>query len=200
MSLVSQIESLLYVSNRPLSVAKLSELTGATEPQVQEALAAFAHTLNSAERGIVLMQQEDRVQIATAGTHAEVIAKYLREEFIGEMTKPQLETLTIIAYRGPISKGELEQIRGVNCGLILRNLMIRGLVEEIGQEGRRDAMVSVLRRFQVTFEFLKHLGLRRAEELPEYAALSRHEFIDEILKKDETPIHASIHERGTHEP
>jgi len=156
---------------------------------VQEALAEFAHTLNTTERGIVLIQQGDSVQIATAGTHADMIAKYLREEFIGEMTKPQLETLTIIAYRGPISKGELEQIRGVNCGLILRNLMIRGLVEEIGHEGMKDAhsgMLGMLRRFQVTFEFLKHLGLRRADELPEYAELSRHEFIDEVLKKNET--------------
>jgi len=67
--------------------------------------------------------------MTTAKESSEIVEKFLKEELTGEMTRPQLETLTIIAYRGPMTKMEIEQIRGVNCSLILRNLLMRGLVE-----------------------------------------------------------------------
>ena len=87
--------------------------------------------------------------------------------------------MTIIAYRGPIAKYELERIRGVNCSLIIRNLLLRGLIEEkSGREGQ-DSLYSV------TPDFLRFLGLSRAPDLPDYERLSRHESLESFLASAE---------------
>ena len=100
---------------------------------------------------------------------------YAKEEVSGELTKPSLETLTIVAYRGPVTKAELEQIRGVNCSLILRNLLIRGLIE-----GSFDK-VKATTVYDVTHDFVRFLGLAEVEELPDYAKLHNHETLLALL-------------------
>lgn len=186
MSLISQIESLLFISNRPLTARRLAELIDAKEDEAANALEELRAQTNREERGVHLVKVGNSYQVATRGEHAKLVAGFVKEELVGEMTKPQLETLTIVAYRGPVSKTELEQIRGVNCSLILRNLMIRGLVEEIAQgdaQGGSEGLGSMVRKYQVTHEFVRHLGLSGVEELPEYAQLSKHELLEEVMKQ-----------------
>jgi segregation and condensation protein B len=89
-----------------------------------------------------------------------------------------LETLTIIAYRGPVSRAEIEQIRGVNCAIILRNLLMRGLVEN--QEDKKK-MQTV---YNITFDFLQFLGLKEQSELPDYAKLNSSESLEKILSSE----------------
>ena len=89
-----------------------------------------------------------------------------------------METLTIIAYRGPITRLELEQIRGVNCSLILRNLMIKGLIEE-ERDGKR--MVS---DYRVSLNFTRYLGINKIEDLPDYQKLHSHENLVKLLEKE----------------
>lgn len=177
--LKTQIESLLFISNKPLTIKKLAEFCGREKVEVETTLEVLKEEYNQGEnKGIKIMTQGEVVQMATTAESSAVIEKFLKEELTGEMTRPQLEALTIIAYRGPITKLELEQIRGVNCSLILRNLMLRGLVEAYLD---KKLMTTV---YQVTLEFVRHLGLTDVRELPDYERLSSHEAIQSILERE----------------
>src|SRR5689334_18184038 len=129
MTLEGKIESLLFASPRPLTLRRLGELTDAKPDEVTAAVDRLAEQLNATDRGINLVVHGQQVQMVTSPLNSGMITAFLKEEQAGELTKPALETLTIIAYRGPISKIQLDTIRGVNCSLILRHLMVKGLVE-----------------------------------------------------------------------
>lgn len=171
-----KIESILFITNKPLSAKKLAELTSASDGDVEHAIALLQEKYNAPESGIRLLKNGTNVQLATAPDSAEVVEEFLKSELTGDITKPQLETLTIIAYRGPILKSELEQIRGVNCSLILRNLQIRGLVEMTSSEKDKQS------QYQITMDFMRFLGIDSVSDLPDYERLSRHENIEAILE------------------
>jgi segregation and condensation protein B len=180
MSVKSEIESLLFVSSRPLSAKRLAEATGHTKDEVKKALEALAAEYDAREEsGVILLRNGDEIQLATAPDHAEMVKAYLKDESFGELTRPALETLTIVGYRGPLTKAELEQIRGVNCSLILRNLMIRGLVET---EGGKTDDPSAPATYRVTFDFLRYLGIRQMSELPDYENLRSDENLQKLLE------------------
>lgn len=126
--------------------------------------------------GIQILKVEDKYQMATSGGSSEVIAKFVKGELTGELTRPSLEALTIIAYRGPISKAELELIRGVNCSLILRNLLMRGLIEA------KEDKVKAVTLYNITMDFLKFLGLSQVDDLPDYQKLNRNNNLDKLLQ------------------
>lgn len=169
------LESLLFISHKPLSVGELAKLAGADKAAAAAALKELAGEYGERQGGIELLELEDKYQMAARGENSAVIAKFLNTELTGELTRPSLETLTIIAYRGPVSKAELELIRGVNCSLILRNLLMRGLIEA---EEDRDKGATV---YRITFEFLKHLGIASIGELPEFDRLNRNNNLDKLL-------------------
>jgi len=180
MSVKSEIESLLFVSSRPLSAKRLAEATGHTKDEVKKALEALAKEYDAREEsGVILLRNGDEIQLATAPDHAEMVKAYLKDESFGELTRPALETLTIVGYRGPLTKAELEQIRGVNCSLILRNLMIRGLVETEG--GKADDPTAPA-TYRVTFDFLRYLGIREMSELPDFENLRSDENLQKLLE------------------
>lgn len=180
MSVKSEIESLLFVSSRPLSAKRLAEATGHTKDEIKAALEALAAEYDAREgSGVMLLRNGDEIQLATAPDHAEMVKAFLKDESFGELTRPALETLTIVGYRGPLTKAELEQIRGVNCSLILRNLMIRGLVET---EGGKADDPSAPATYRVTFDFLRYLGIRQMSELPDYESLRSDENLQKLLE------------------
>jgi segregation and condensation protein B len=163
------VESILFVANRPLTVKALAQQTSIAVEEVEEALAALAEENAGDTSGLRVIRHGDTAQMSTAPECTAIVQAFLKDETTGELTKPALETLTIIAYRGPITKAELEQIRGVNCGLILRNLQMRGLVEGKGDEKALQTT------YQVTMDFVRHLGVASLSELPEYDRLRNHE-------------------------
>jgi len=169
-SLKSKIESLLFISAHPFSEKKLADLTGAEAAKVREALEELA--ADFAERGIQLGKIGNEYQMSTTAENASLIRDFVKDETTGELTRPSLETLTIIAYRGPITKAELEQIRGINCSLILRNLLIRGLIEVKG-DGEQ--------KYNITFDFLHFLGVKSVKELPDFDKLSRDPNLEKFL-------------------
>ena len=171
--LKEKIESLLFISTKPLSLKKISAEVDAKHDDVKETLRELMAEYS--KKGIRIMKIGSEYQMSTSPEATEIVKSFLKDEMTGELTVPALETLTIIAYRGPISKPELEQIRGVNCSLILRNLMIKGLVES-KNNGECDEPL-----YSVTFNLLRHLGISKVEELPSYDKLSKSETIRNML-------------------
>lgn len=175
MELRRNLESLLLVATRPLSLKKIAETLDVTVGDVQAALAELKARLNVESSGIQLLEHGSSVQFVTNPLASKLITEYLKEEQAGELTRPALETLTIIAYRGPISKIQLDTIRGVNCSLILRNLMIKGLVEA---KGNKDKLQTT---YSVTNDFVRFLGLTHINQLPDYEQLHSDERLEQII-------------------
>ena len=175
-SLVSQLESVLFVASKPLSFVRLVKALNISSEELGNALVILEEKYNREESGVRLLKNNDEYQLVSNPENREVTEQFLKAEISGELTKPQLETLTVISYCGPITKPELEQIRGVNCSLIIRNLMMRGLVKEL------DDLTALVPTYQVTMDYLRHLGLNSVEELPNYLELHRHEYITTTLE------------------
>ncbi len=175
LELKNKIESLLFISHKPITISEASKIIGAEKKAVEEAIKLLVEEYSEKNSGILIIQIEEKFQMASSGNSSEVVSKFLKSEITGELTRPSLETLTIIAYRGPISKTELELLRGVNCSLILRNLLMRGLIE-----GQDDKQLGVT-RYIVTLDFLKHLGMSQISELPDYERLNKNNNLDKLL-------------------
>jgi segregation and condensation protein B len=175
--LQAQLESLLFLSDKPLSVRLLAKRLGATEAAVRAALHSLRKARNRDDSGIHLLEHEGSFQFISNPAHAEMLAQHVREELSGDLTRPQLETLTIICYRGPVTKSEIEHIRGVHCALILRHLLMRGLIDETDDPERMQPT------YQVSHAFLRHLGLTHVADLPEYEAFHEQEAITRLLQE-----------------
>lgn len=179
MSLSSEIESLLFIANKPLTTGKLSEIVKKDKKDVEEALHELMSKYNESKQGITLMRDGSKYELVSSPDNAGIVREYLKDEQTGELTKPSLETLTIIAYRAPVTKGELEMIRGVNCSLILRNLLIKGLIE--GEENSKDKLTY----YRITFDFMRFLGINDVKELPDYEKLNSDINLESLLSESE---------------
>lgn len=173
-NITSQIESILFVSNKPLNVKQLAKFTGASEEEVKVGLAELAQI--RAESGVVLLDTGSEYQLATASSNTEIVKNFLNNDLRETLTDATVEVLAIIAYRQPISKAEIESIRGVNSQYSLRALLMRGLIEKVPNPN--DARGSL---YQITTEFLQQLGLTSINELPDFETLVAN------IKLPETP-------------
>src|SRR5690348_11637065 len=156
------IESLLFVSGRSLARTELRKLLGVDEQRLVAALEALAINLEQHERGIRLQHCDEQVQLVTAPEHARYIAALLGLPMTAKLTSAALETLSVIAYRQPLTRSQIEAIRGVNSDRALASLIQHGLVAEVG----RAQTVGRPALFATTPEFLQQFGLTRLEELP----------------------------------
>ncbi|TAK03280.1 SMC-Scp complex subunit ScpB [Patescibacteria group bacterium] len=175
--ITTTLEAILFASAKPLTVTTLKKALGVSDEVLREALDDVKARFNAETSGIHLVEADGAVQFATNPSCAEALAAMLKQEASGELTRPSLETLTIIAYRGPITKPEIEQIRGINCSLILRNLALRGLIEEADDVARLQPV------YTVSLKFLRHLGVHAASELPQYGDLHGNERIGKMLEE-----------------
>lgn len=176
LSLQTQLESILFVASKPLAVKKLAKVLNISEDEVAGLLGELKTKYPLEGSGIVLLENNNEWQLVSHPENKVVAENFVKAEVSGELTKPQLETLTVVSYCGPITKPELEQLRGVNCSLILRNLMMRGLVKET------EDSTGLLPKYEVTMEYVRHLGLQSLSDLPEYEQLHTHEFITHALE------------------
>ena len=178
MNLLSQIESILFVASKPLSAKDISKAVKEKETEVRTVLEDLQVKYNGDASGIHVLIEGDKYQMSTNPDNLEVVDLFIKDEAAGELTRAQLETLTVIAYRGPVTRPELEQIRGVNCSLILRNLLIRGLIEE------QDGENKLLPVFTLSMEAMRHLGIKTTNELPDYDKLHAHEYVVNVLDQE----------------
>lgn len=171
------LEAVLFASGKSMTKKRLGQLLGVEGDVLHGAIDEVAGHLNTESSGVRLFVSETEVGMVTSPDAADLVRDVLKKDVTGELTKPSVETLAIIAYRGPLTKPEIEQVRGVNCSLILRNLMIRGLVEEL-QDNR-------VTKYVVTLQFLQHMGYETVEALPDYTALHEHELLSALIKPTE---------------
>lgn len=176
MNLDQTIEAILFAAGKPLTSRKLADLLDAKIDEVEDALEVLKERLQNAS-GLMLQEFGKDYELVTKPEAAEAVKKVVKEEEQGELTRASLEALTILAYRGPMTRPELEQVRGIQSALILRNLMIRGLVEQ------KDDVRLGQPTYAVTFDFLKHLGLASVKDLPDYETLRGNAAISDMLDR-----------------
>lgn len=173
-NLKTGIESILFAAGRPV---KLSELAKAFQEDKSEIKAALEQIKQAMLlTGINLVEKDEKYQLATNPGNAKVVGDFLNAEIREKLTEAAVETLAIIVYKQPVSRAEIEAIRGVNSQYILRQLLIRGLVEKAAsaEDARRYA-------YRTTLDFMHHLGLRDIKELPDFEELTKSVNLEEPL-------------------
>ena len=163
MTISSQLEAILFIADKPLSISEIAKLLEVDSKEVETALSALKMEYKEQKRGIRILTTGQKIQLVSAPECAPIVEKLVVYEK-KEMTRAKIETLTILAYRGPLTKEEIEAFRGVNCSLILKNLHFEELVDEI-----EDSQKLL---YHVSAKFLKGLGIPSVEDLPDYQKLS----------------------------
>lgn len=177
MELESKIEGLLFYKGEDVEVKKLAELLNAKEEEIEEALKKLEESLKG--RGLVLVRKEDRVVLGITSELSSLIESIRKDEITKELSKASLDTLSIILYKNEVARSEIDYIRGVNSSFILRNLLVRGLIERIV-----DPKDSRRLLYHPTFDTLSYMGITSLEQLPNYAEVRSQ--LQEIIKQEET--------------
>ena len=150
--LKSVIESLLFVSGEPIRLAKLVKICSVPKDDIISEINSLNDDYQKEQRGFNIIQKEDLFQLATNSENSEFVSQLVSGELGTELSRAALEVLSIVAYRGPVTRMQIETIRGVNCSYVLRSLLIRGLVE------RKDTVDIRGYLYEISFDFLKSLG------------------------------------------
>jgi segregation and condensation protein B len=161
MNLDAQIEAVLFWKAEPVSVKKLAEIFAKNEKEIREAVVILKNNLQN--RGLTLLDLDDSVSLGTAREMSPLIEKLTKEELVRDLGKAGLETISIVLYQGPITRAEIDYIRGVNSQFILRNLLIRDLVEKVENPADRRSFL-----YKPTMDLLAHLGVSAITDLPDY--------------------------------
>ena len=175
MTLEKQIEAILLFKNEPVTLAELSKMLATPVGEVGEAVKSLQDFY--ADRGMVIIRNGDEIALGTHPEASNLIEKLQKDELSRDLGRAGLETLSIILYKGPISRREIDYIRGVNSSFILRNLLIRGLIER-----SESAVGERSFSYQSTLELLRFLGVKNREELPEFE--TAFEKIEEFAKNE----------------
>lgn len=162
MNLSSVVESILFVSGEPVSVEKLVKMTKRSREDVGEAIATLGERCKGG--GLVILEKDGKYQLGSSPENAPIIADLVKDEFSAELSRAAVETLAIVAYKGPLTRAEIDYVRGVNSSFILRSLLLRGLVERV--DNPRDARSFL---YHISFDLLKYLGITKIEDLPRFA-------------------------------
>lgn len=186
MDLDSKIEALLFYKGEAIKIKVLIKLLGTDLPaqtgkdSLENALTVLKEKLSG--RGLQLIQKEDEVMLATSPEMSDLIEQIRKDELTKDLGKAGAETLAIVLYKGPITRAEIDYIRGVNSTFILRNLLIRGLVEKVPNPSDQRSYL-----YKYTLELLSFLGISSIEELPEFDTVQ-----DELIKFEESEIKDDI--------
>ncbi len=159
-----KIEASLFASGDPMSMAKLLDVIGESEEAIKTAITTLKNKYSADTSGIHIIECGDSFQLVTKPEVACIVEKIIKVETHENLTPAALETLSIIAYLAPISKSAIEYIRGVNSSFILRNLLIKGLVERYSHPQKNNTYL-----YRPTHDLIRHLGIINQTELPDFA-------------------------------
>ncbi len=174
--LESKIEGLLFYKGEDVQIKKLAELLNVSQDEVEEALKKLEQSL--AGRGLVLVRKDDSVVLGITSALSSLIESIRKEEITKELSKASLETLSIVLYKNEVPRSEVDYIRGVNSSFILRNLLVRGLIEKIidPKDSRRFL-------YRPTFDTLSFMGITNISQLPNYNEVKAQ--LQEVIKQEE---------------
>ncbi|MFA7315491.1 MAG: SMC-Scp complex subunit ScpB [Candidatus Paceibacterota bacterium] len=166
MPLESKIEGLLFFKGEEISVKKLAELFSVSVSEVDQALGRLSDSY--VNRGLVLVRNGEMVVLGVSGELSPLIESIRKEELTKELSKAALETLSIILYKNGVTRSEVDYIRGVNSSFIIRNLLVRGLIEKmIDPKDTRRIL------YRPTTETLAYMGVSTISDLPNYEEVSK---------------------------
>lgn len=180
MKLEDSIEAVLLWRGEPVKVVDLARSLDTTEEKVTEALKVLADRLTY---GVRLVREGGRVALATMPEAAPVIERLRKEELEGPLGKAGLETLSVIVFDGPVSRADIEYVRGVNCSSILRTLAMRGLIERIDNPNDKRGYL-----YRASIDLPATLGVPRLEDIPGYGDMR-----ESLRKVRETAVTAPNH-------
>ncbi|MBR2823280.1 MAG: SMC-Scp complex subunit ScpB [Clostridia bacterium] len=167
-----RIEAILFVAGDAVDIRDLGRALKLEEKELQKALKELSSEYDYDQRGFLLKRFGTKVQLATRPLYAEDVVRLLQPVQKQSLSQAAMETLAVVAYRQPVTRAEVEQIRGVKCDYSLQSLTGRGLIQEVG---RKDTVGRPI-LFGTTDEFLSRFGLESLEDLP---ALPREETEEE---------------------
>ncbi len=157
------LEALLFIYGEPIEVKKAAKMLGVSDQDIKKAADDLNKELSAENRGLALLQNDDCLQITTKAAFGGLLQTILKTELNEALSPAALETLSIITYAGPVSRAEVDYIRGVNSSFTVRALLLRGLIERDADPQRMNSY-----RYKPSVDLLHHLGVTRVEELPEF--------------------------------
>jgi segregation and condensation protein B len=180
-NLIQKIEAILFYLAEPINIKFLAETLTVSREEILSAVGELGGSLDG--RGIRLIFHDDEVSLVTAPEYSDIIEKIIKEERERDLGRAGIETLSIIAYKGPITKKEIEYIRGVNSQYALRSLLLRGLIERKNSETDLRSV-----GYNITGDALRFLGLSHISELPEYEEMRKQLEVVEEEKMEEEEL------------
>jgi segregation and condensation protein B len=169
------LEAILLVADEPVPVGVLAQIVGENSDELGAELRAMADSYAAEQRGFDLREVGGGWRFYTRPEYAAVVEKFVSDGQEVRLTQAALETLAVVAYRQPVSRARVSAVRGVNCDGVMRTLVLRGLVEEAGNDPDTGAVL-----FQTTGYFLERLGLADLDDLPELAPFLPDHLEDEL--------------------
>lgn len=162
--MASATEALLFASAEPVNLVDLRRVLAIRPATLERVLEHLGRALSEGKRGLRLQRHGDVVRLVTAPETALYIDKMRGQQATQKLSEAALETLALIAYRQPVTRPQIEAIRGVDCTGVMNTLLARGLVTEVG---RLDTVGHPI-LYGTTLAFLQHFGLERPDQLPHY--------------------------------
>ncbi|MDD3808047.1 MAG: SMC-Scp complex subunit ScpB [Candidatus Pacebacteria bacterium] len=180
------VEGVLFASGEPISLDKLSDLLSSTKEDIENSILELINEYQEENRcfDIIKNGSENKIlyQIVTNKNISSIVQKLNNTVLEGDLTKSALDVLSIVMYRAPLNRSEIDDIRGVNSSYILRSLVLRGLINRYQNPDRRNEYL-----YEPSFELLKHLGINDVSCLPDFEELhssSLKDLIQESLDLD----------------
>jgi len=164
--LKSEILSVLFVASKPVTIRELQAVLEVDESEIKTAISELVSSNHTS--GIILLAHNNKLQLSSNPDNSPAVKKFLSLELREKLSDASLETLAIILYKQPISKAEIENIRGVNSQYTVRQLLIRGLIEKVQSSSDRRMQL-----YKTTLEFMQHLGIKDMSELPSFEELTK---------------------------
>lgn len=173
-SLKGRIEAILFVAGEAVRVEDLAKALNITLPELEDALTELRDEYDFAQRGFCLKRFGHQVQLATRALYSKDVVRLLQPVQKQSLSQAVMETLAVVAYRQPVTKAEVEQIRGVKCDYSIHSLVTKNLITEVG---RKDTLGRPI-LYGTTEEFLSHFGLEALEDLPPMPDIHGEEKLD----------------------
>ncbi len=161
-------EAILFSKGDPVEIKSLIKFLKISPAKFSQILSALKEKYAQVDSGLQIVEKKNKIQLVTKANLGLLVNKFLGQSLNEKLSAATLETLAIIAYRGPITKAQIEYIRGVNSSFALKNLLLKGVVER-----RENPLDNRSYIYEISFDFLRKMGLKRVSDLENYEELSQ---------------------------